>query len=346
MNGSGPLVNISLLPPGSMCTHRLHDEVDDAVDEDVGDGAADAERDDRCRSAVSGARRGAPETTSCLRHRRRRRQGGRVVGSRSRATLGRRAGKRHERHVTPQALPFWRGTLADAAIGAARGRPVVGRAPVAARPDACCVRSSMRISSSSVFFSSLEARLNSARLLPSDLPSSGACAARNDQRNREDDDQFGDADGAKHNANPWNLDYHDSGEVCYHPIISRRAARRCFRISLRRLHLVCYHQSYAYVAFLPVAVLAVLLSARGSSAARRSPPRTRCRSSIACLRRRSPRSTASMSRTSRPTGSSTTPSAACCRRSIRIRASSIRSSTRRCASGRKGATTASASRSR
>ena len=34
--------------------------------------------------------------------------------------------------------------------------------------------SSVRISSSSVFFSSFEARLNSARLLPSDLPSSGS----------------------------------------------------------------------------------------------------------------------------------------------------------------------------
>ena len=51
-------------------------------------------------------------------------------------------------------------------------------------------------------------------------------------------------------------------------------------------------------------------------------------------------------RRSSPIGSSTARSTACCRRSIRIRASSIRAATRRCASGRRAATTASASPSR
>ena len=61
---------------------------------------------------------------------------------------------------------------------------------------------------------------------------------------------------------------------------------------------------------------------------------------------RSTRSRRTTSAPSNPTASSTARSAACSARSIRIRASSIRKPTRRCASVRKAATTASASRFR
>jgi len=49
-----------------------------------------------------------------------------------------------------------------------------------------------------VLRSSLEARLNSARLLPSDLPSSGASGAKMMKSDHENNDQLRHADGTKH----------------------------------------------------------------------------------------------------------------------------------------------------
>ncbi len=66
--------------------------------------------------------------------------------------------------------------------------------------------SSRRISCSRVFCNSVEARLNSLRLRPSDLPSSGSFrGAKNDERDHQNDDQLGHADRTKHGGRSLTL---------------------------------------------------------------------------------------------------------------------------------------------
>ena len=65
----------------------------------------------------------------------------------------------------------------------------------------CSFCSSTLTSSSSVLRSSFEAFLNSPRLLPSERPSSGSLRGpKMIERDHQDDDQLGHADGTKHKA--------------------------------------------------------------------------------------------------------------------------------------------------
>ena len=89
-----------------------------------------------------------------------------------------------------------------------------------------------------------------------------------------------------------------------------------------------------------------LHSSAGCSGRACSPPTTRFPNITKRSPRRSARSNRATSTKSIPIGSSTARSAACSGRSIRIQVFSIRVNTRRCASARKGATTASGSRFR
>ena len=156
------------------------------------------------RSAVSGARRGAPGTTSFRRRRRGRRQVADVIVVR--IARGRRGGGNGTRAMRGLrrglALPVCGMPCSSCSTCSKSGGAAGGGSQAACwrSVDRC---SSTRISSSSVCFSSFDARLNSfeaasqrtAQLRQLSRP-------EDDQRDHHDDDQLGHADGTKHNGNP------------------------------------------------------------------------------------------------------------------------------------------------
>src|SRR5581483_11577852 len=147
---------------------RRQQEVDDLLDEGEADEEADADSD-------AGAYDADPELLEVLQERHLGFAELFVLVRRKLLVRARlRAGERNQRHARAYAL--WSAVRTGSVCGAGAGAGAGGTAACATTVCLVCTSfcSSRRISSSSVLRSSLDAFLNSAMLLPSDLPSSGS----------------------------------------------------------------------------------------------------------------------------------------------------------------------------